>query len=206
MRVHSAHAAKVVPAFCIEPDRSAPRSHVSAPVDLDSHFFVRRAGDASRAAAVRGRAPARIAHANGLSGGRGNRAFCAVFAAHRRMARSRAQAPGLHRRRAVDLRDGRLGAGGLVARPAVDRLALCRRVRDRRGQHHVRKRGADRAHPDRAPRAAGRGARQERSGIIDRRGHRTRCRRRADQDRRGAARAARGRRAAADLLDHPARR
>ena len=77
---------------------------------------------------------------------------------------------------------------------------------DRHGLHDRRQRGADRADPGRAARAAGRGARQERARLVGRRGRGARARRRADQGRRRAAGAARRRRAAGVSARDPARR
>ena len=132
--------------------------------------------------------------------------FVAVLAADRRVARSGAQAAGLRRGRTVDRDHRGDGAVGVVARLAVDAVAVFRGIRDRRGEHDGGQRRANRADADRAARTAGRGTCEKRPGILDRGGDRARRRGSLDQGDGRAARAVGRCLPAADLGVDSARR
>ncbi len=161
--------------------RSAARCDLSPPVELDLHQLVRGAGHTARVAADRCGAAARDTDADGPADGDGGGAVRAVLAALGRLPRPRAQAARLHRGRGAAGAVRRQRAAGLVDRVVVDDVALPYRIRARNGVHDRRQRGADRAHPDRSARKAGRGAREERAGEFVGRSGRTGPGRRADQ-------------------------
>ena len=151
-------------------DRPAARRDLPAPVVIDPDQLLRRSGHDARAAAERRAAAARHAHADGPAHGDGNPALRAVLAARRRVAGPRAQAPGLCARRECAGPRCRQRAAGLVAGVADDAVALRCVVRDWHGLHGGGQRGADRAHASRRTRSAGRGACEERAGVVRRRG------------------------------------
>ena len=155
--------------------RPAARHRLPAPLDVDPHQLLRRAGDDARAAIDGRSAPARQPDADGPADDDGTAAVRALLAAGRRLARPRSQAADLHRRRADDRRRRRQRAAGLVGGMAVHRLALRVRVRHRHRLHRGRQRRADRADAGRGARSPRRGARQECARLVGRRSRRDRA-------------------------------